>query len=266
MQNSSRILIKNANLRDLGGLKNKNGLTLKSKCLLRSGHLAELEKEEFTQFKDIGLKTIIDLRRPSEIEKYPTPQLKEIRTLNFSLSSDDNEFAVAANLLTGDETAPIDTKALMKKYFSESVDKNIDVYQKLFYELIDVKNFPLLFHCVAGKDRTGIVSTLILGLLDVDESVILEDYLLTNKLQKNRMGSRMLEIRDRLSKNPVNNSEEILEEKMEGIRMLLSAHEDFLTATLNGVHNRFDSWENFRINGLKIDDERFKKFKNFILT
>ncbi len=198
MDHSPKIIIPDANLRDIGGKKTQTGLEVKTGYLFRSGHLSELEKEDFNQFKNLQLKTIIDLRRPSEIEKYPTPNLKEVETLNFSVSSDDNEFAVAANFLNGEELPTEITGKIIEKYFKNSVTEKLDSYIPVFESLTNPDNFPLLFHCVAGKDRTGIVSAFLLGILDVDESVIIEDYLLTNKLREKEMRLKEKQIRDHL--------------------------------------------------------------------
>ena len=92
----------------------------------------------------------------------------------------------------------IDDKNANERYFKNSVNEKLDSYVPVFETLTDPNNFPLLFHCVAGKDRTGIVSAFLLGILNVDESVIIEDYLLTNKLRKREMELKEKEIRDRL--------------------------------------------------------------------
>ena len=187
MDHSPKIIIPDANLRDIGGKKTQTGMEVKTGYLFRSGHLSELEKEDFNRFKNLQLKTIIDLRRPSEIEKYPTPNLEEVETLNFSVSSDDNEFAVAANFIDRAQEPSEITGKIIEKYFKNSVTEKLDSYIPVFKSLTNTDNFPLLFHCVAGKDRTGIVSAFLLGILDVNESVIIEDYLLTNKLREKDM-------------------------------------------------------------------------------
>ena len=266
MDHSPKIIIPDANLRDIGGKKTQTGLEVKTGYLFRSGHLNELEKEDFNQFKNLQLKTIIDLRRPSEIEKYPTPNLKEVETLNFSVSSDDNEFAVAANFLNGEQLPTEITGKIIEKYFKNSVTEKLDSYIPVFESLTNPDNFPLLFHCVAGKDRTGIVSAFLLGILDVDESVIIEDYLLTNKLREKEMRLKEKQIRNHLVETTENGSEKLIEERMEIAQSLLYAKENFITSVFDEVKKSFGTWDSFRLNGLKISDERVKKLKNFLLT
>ena len=263
MDHSPKIIIPDANLRDMGGKKTQTGLEVKTGYLFRSGHLNELEKEDFNQFKNLQLKTIIDLRRPSEIEKYPTPNLDEVETLNFSVSSDDNEFTVAANFLDGEDIPTEMSGKIIEKYFKNSVSEKLDSYIPVFESLTNPDNFPLLFHCVAGKDRTGIVSAFLLGILDVNESVIIEDYLLTNKLREKEMQLKEKQIRDHLVENK---SEKLVEEYMDIAGSLLYAKESFITSVFEEVKRNFGTWDNFRLNGLKINNERFEDLKNFLLT
>jgi protein-tyrosine phosphatase len=263
VDHSPKIIIPNANLRDIGGKKTQTGLEVKTGYLFRSGHLNELEKEDFNQFKNLQLKTIIDLRRPSEIEKYPTPNLDEVETLNFSVSSDDNEFTVAANFLDGEDIPTEMSGKIIEKYFKNSVSEKLDSYIPVFESLTNPDNFPLLFHCVAGKDRTGIVSAFLLGILDVNESVIIEDYLLTNKLREKEMQLKEKQIRDHLVENK---SEKLVEEYMDIAGSLLYAKESFITSVFEEVKRNFGTWDNFRLNGLKINNERFEDLKNFLLT
>lgn len=266
MDHSPKIIIPDANLRDLGGKKTQNGLEVKTGYLFRSGHLSELEKEDFDQFKNLQLKTIIDLRRPSEIERYPTPGLEKVETLNFSVSSDDNEFAVAANFLNGEQLPSKITGEIIEKYFKNSVTEKLDSYIPVFESLTDTNNFPLLFHCVAGKDRTGIVSAFLLGILGVNESVIIEDYLLTNTLREKEMRLKEKQIRDHLIDSTDNESEKLIEERMEIAQSLLYAKENFMTSVFDEIKKNFGSWENFRLDGLKIKNERFEDLKNFLLV
>jgi protein-tyrosine phosphatase len=265
VNHSPKIIIPNANLRDLGGKKTQTGLRVKTGYLFRSGHLSDLEEEDFNHFKNLQLKTIIDLRRPSEIEKYQTPSLEKVKTLNLSVSSDDNEFAIAANFLNGEQLPTEITGKIIEKYFKNSVTVKLDSYIPVFESLTNPDNFPLLFHCVAGKDRTGIVSAFLLGILDIDESVIIEDYLLTNKLREKEMQLKEKQIRDHLVKTTENNSEKLIEERMEIAQSLLYAKENFITSVFDEVRKSFGTWDNFRLKGLKIDNERLEELKNFLL-
>ncbi len=266
MKDSSQIIISKANFRDLGGKNTKDGLNIRSGLIFRSGHLSDLTKKDFSRVENLQLKTILDLRRPSEIEKYPTPDFKKIRTLNFSVSSDDNEFAVAANFLSGQQLPTKNTGKIIEQYFRNSITEKLDSYVPVFESLTNYKNFPLLFHCVAGKDRTGIVSAFLLGILDVEESVIIDDYLLTNQLRKKEMQKREKQIKKHLIENSEKISQTEIEERMEIANSLLYAKENFITSAFTEIRRVFGTWEKFRLDGLKIDNKRFQELKKFLLV
>tara|TARA_B000000441_G_C21432564_1_gene172002 strand:- start:34 stop:327 length:294 start_codon:yes stop_codon:yes gene_type:complete len=96
--------------------------------------------------------------------------------------------------------------------------------------------------------------------------VIIEDYLLTNKLREKEMQLKEKQIRDHLVETTENSSETLIEERMEIAQSLLYAKENFITSVFDEVKKNFGNWDNFRLNGLKISDERVKKLKNFLLT
>ena len=96
--------------------------------------------------------------------------------------------------------------------------------------------------------------------------MIIEDYLLTNKLREKEMQLKEKQIRDHLVETTENSSETLIEERMEIAQSLLYAKENFITSVFDEVKKNFGNWDNFRLNGLKISDERVKKLKNFLLT
>ena len=74
------------------------------------------------------------------------------------------------------------------------------------------------------------------------------------------------QIRDHLVETTENSSETLIEERMEIAQSLLYAKENFITSVFDEVKKNFGTWDNFRLNGLKISDERVKELKNFLLT
>ncbi len=74
------------------------------------------------------------------------------------------------------------------------------------------------------------------------------------------------QIIDHLFETTENGSEKLIEERMEIAQSLLYAKESFITLIFDEVKKNFGTWDNFRLNGLKIDNERFKKLTDFLLT
>lgn len=154
------------NYRDLGGYPTLDGHTIKWRRLLRSGSLHRLTSQDLQYFSDMKLAKDIDLRSPRETKKEPdqVPGATEY---------------IANPIFSTDETRasqPISS-------FSDELnaDPNRDFFQQLLSAPADR---PVLFHCTAGKDRTGIGAYLLLNALEVQPDVIIKDYLLTNELVK----------------------------------------------------------------------------------
>ncbi len=190
------------NFRDLGGLKSADGRTIRSGRIFRSDELSRLSDADLLTLRSLPLLTIVDLRIEWEINRRPdrTPvSLHNRITCSMDTPAFMSAFAGRSggsldgvdpkirNLL-GDTDAKISTlstdqtrDAMMEMYENLVVEPHcLEVYRRIFTLLLEEHGTPLLFHCMAGKDRTGMVAALILFALGVDEETILEDYLLSN--------------------------------------------------------------------------------------
>ena len=99
------MLVAEANLRDLGDLPTTDGRTVRTGRLFRSGYLCDLQGSALATVEGLGLRTIIDLRRPDEIRNRPHPDFDGTEVVHVSVSADDNEFAVLANRMEVDPSA-----------------------------------------------------------------------------------------------------------------------------------------------------------------
>ena len=284
-----RVLIASANLRDLGGLATIDGQRIRTGRLFRSGHLSELDGAEADILGGLGLRTIIDLRRPSEVADFPTPDLDGVDRLWMSVSPEDSEFAVAANLLFGEQPERVDTAedsgfavatnllfgnqpeqvdiaTMLEGYFRNTVTNRLDGYRPVFEAATDPDRQPLLFHCMGGKDRTGFVAGVLLRLLGVGQEEVMADYLLTNEILGDRMARRADQARQRIAQQSGVEPDQVDERHLEGIRAMLYTRPSFLQASFDAVTDKFGTWETFRRDGLGIDDARFSAFLDAVLA
>jgi protein-tyrosine phosphatase len=155
------------NARDLGGYRTVDGHLTKWRSLLRSDDLAQLTPEGVQALAEFGVETVVDLRWGEEIELNPSPvtQSPHIRYVHKSLLSE----------------TPAQWRELIKQ--CEKEQWKCMVLEKAAVELADVLRViatappgPLLFHCVAGKDRTGIIAAVMLTIADVEPELIASDY------------------------------------------------------------------------------------------
>ena len=284
-----RVLIASANLRDLGGLATSDGQQVRAGRLFRSGHLSGLDRAEAAILDRLGLRTIIDLRRPSEVADFPTPDLDGVDRLWMSVSPEDSEFAVAANLLFGNQPEQVDTAedskfavaanllfgnqpeqvdiaTMLEGYFRNTVTNRLDGYRPVFEAATDPDRQPLLFHCMGGKDRTGFVAGVLLRLLGVGQEEVMADYLLTNEILGDRMARRADQARQRIAQRSGVEPDQVDERHLEGIRAMLYTRPSFLQASFDAVTDKFGTWETFRRDGLGIDDARFSAFLDAVVA
>ncbi len=168
------------NFRDLGGYKNLQGRAVKWRKLLRSGHLSALTDRDVEILQQIGVTEVHDFRRREEQERTPS------KPLAARLVADYEMYVGSLSLFweylgSGQLTAETAHNLVVSSY-RDCVEDVIPAYRKLFRHLLANRNNATLFHCSAGKDRTGMAAALILSALDVPRETIIEDYLLTRKL------------------------------------------------------------------------------------
>lgn len=158
------------NTRDLGGLPTRGGY-VKDGMVYRSGTFCYATADDTAKLGTLGLNTIIDLRTKREIEKKEGPDRlpsgSAIVTLHLPMAFKG------------------DTK--IGRYYSYALDNDKSI-GGFFHALATPKSYPLLYHCSAGKDRTGVLTALLLELLGTPRPIIMEDYL------ESRRNSKKLEV------------------------------------------------------------------------
>ncbi len=265
MSDDPRVRVAAANLRDLGGPTTVDGRRVRTGRLFRSGHLAELAPDERATVDGLGLRTVVDLRRPTEAEARPTPVLDEVEVIGLSVSTDDNEFAVAANTMLDPDAEPhgIDHIAA---YFRRLAHDRVDRYRPVLETVTDPDRHPVLFHCTAGKDRTGVVAAVLLRLLGVPDDQIAADYLLSNEVRRPWIEATEVDHRRRIADHLGVAVDEVPADRMGTSRALLWCHATYLEAVFAGIDERWGSFDAFVRDGLGLDDHRLAAFRDALLT
>jgi len=155
------------NLRDLGGHPTRDGAKTRSRSLLRADDLVQLTDAGMQALADYGVRTVIDLRWPGEVAARPHPVAGHatVRYHNISLLTNDE---MQWGSLTGECTKEM-WKCMVLEHTRPQLKEVLDV-------IADAPAEPLVFHCVAGKDRTGLIAALLLALADVEPDAIAADY------------------------------------------------------------------------------------------
>ncbi len=171
-----------ANFRDLGGYKTKEGKFIKWGQIFRSGNLSELTSADVTYLTSLPLKTIIDFR--TEEEKTQAPDIVPstvTKRLEYSVESGNTSTIqdFIDKMLAGEYEYVRQTMIESNAAF---VDTYQEVFKSFFAAISEEGNLPVVFHCTAGKDRAGFASAMFLSALGVERETIINDYLLTNTL------------------------------------------------------------------------------------
>lgn len=160
------------NFRDLGGYPTRDGRRVAWRRLFRSDDLSRLTAEDADRFATLGIRTVIDLRRPTEIA--------ELGRIPDFPGIDYRHIHLVHQLWPPSEHTEAAGRAayLLERYREMSVEAGDGIGAALCL-LAEADAAPLVVHCIAGKDRTGIVAALTLYLLGVDEETIARDYALS---------------------------------------------------------------------------------------
>lgn len=174
-----------SNFRDLGGYTGADARPVRWRRLFRSDHLAALTPQDAEVFTSLGVTRVFDFRGRDEraAVPYELPGVAQ-----HPLPIEPTVVQRMKDLLdAGQAVTPAHTVELMQETYRAFVHDNAARFAALFQHLLD-SDAPLVFHCTAGKDRTGFAAALILRALGVPHEVILRDYLLTNELYRRPPG------------------------------------------------------------------------------
>ena len=179
------------NFRTIGNIKNIDGRILKEGKFYRSAHLHQLKNKSIKEFQKLGIKEIIDLRNSKEISQKPDVIPQNIDYKNYSAFEDEgDQLDQAKKLVLKGKVKGSDADQRMLDFYKNYVTENPKIIKEIIREILDSEN-PVLYHCTAGKDRTGIITALILTILKFDKETIENDYLLSNNYHKQLVQKRL---------------------------------------------------------------------------
>lgn len=156
------------NARDLGGYPTTDGAETRWRSLLRADDLAQLTDEGVRAMAAFGIETVVDLRWPEEVATNPSPvgsRLPKVRYHQISLLA-----------RTEDEWNVLRDDCTKETWKCTVLDIARAELQRVLQVIASASPGPLLFHCYAGKDRTGVIAALLLAIADVRPEAIAHDY------------------------------------------------------------------------------------------
>lgn len=254
------------NLRDLGGYVNAQGRQIQWNRIFRSGELSDLGDTELAIVRGLGLKRFIDLRERLEIDRDGAdrtfPGNEEIYDLL--------EFNVGDPYLV---SAPVDPANPLSQllwdvrrvdypnWYVNILESNKEGIRQAFERFADPGQYPILFHCTQGKDRAGVLSALLLLLLEVPEDTIIEDYRLTCELTASDIEKKL----DLIGSILPNLSAAPPGITVEDWRPMLSCHEEAMENLIRYVGSRYGGIEGF-LESIGITSAQQEAIRTVLLT
>jgi len=169
-----------ANFRDLGGYPAADGHRLRWGRLFRADSLFKLTERDVAYLEALGLASVCDLRGVGELDEEPNPLAGRdaFRYRHDALGGHSVQPSVWRERFESGDLGDLDATWLARSY-CEMLDECAATFHGIVTSFAEADALPVVFHCTAGKDRTGILAALLLSWLGVPRSVVLADYALT---------------------------------------------------------------------------------------
>jgi len=220
------------NFRDLGGYRTADGRRVRWGRLFRADSLESLTGADLELLRLLGVRTVCDLRRDEERVEGPSRLIGEegIEIVPLPIGGLSAETRTIATRMVRGEVAEL-SAARMGEIYLEILEEYPAVWRVVVDRAAAEECLPLVVHCTAGKDRTGVASALILGVLGVEESEILDDYELSHRFHSAAVIAR---VKPRLESKGV---------EFAKVESYLAASAAVMAATLDGLRRRYGGVE-----------------------
>lgn len=249
------------NFRDMGGYAAKDGRMMRWGRIFRSGHLSDLTDECGMELLARDIETVIDFRSDREKERHPVHWPKSWIPDYHSISIGGNAAAWIQELYQRLSTTDFPAQELRDQFllaFRKIPIENADGLKKFFDTLIDDhKGNAVLFHCTAGKDRTGIAAALLMHTLGIDKTQIMGDFLLTNKAVD--LEGKSVEVAGWLSTKAGRSIEP------GDVLPLVGVEEAFLEESYAAITSHYGTIDAYLETALGVTSERREKLKELYL-
>jgi len=248
------------NLRDLGGIATKSGQQLVSDQLIRGDSLSKLTDADVDLLGMLSLRTVIDFRGLPEIARLGPDRLPpdaEAVDLPVDAADLDQFIGLVGHVgrqreLLGDGKAARFMERVNRDFVSNDTQR--EQFARALRLIADDARRPVLYHCTAGKDRTGWMTAILLTALDVPRETIMADYLATNDYvwpayEKQLHPLAMLHQLD-----------------LNVFKPLLVQDPAYLNAGFDEVTIRYGTFENFLADGLGFGADDTERLRSVLLA
>lgn len=233
-----------SNFRDLGGYPTQNEMHVKWGHIFRSADVSKLTDNDVKTLCDLHLATVCDLRGPNELKANPDRLPAGIQYVNLPSGSENTRVNMNYGKMNGD--------SMIREYYIKT-DHLKAKYKPMFEQLLALPNDKsLMFHCTAGKDRTGMGAALVLSALGVDRKYIVADYAATNIFWKDAR-EKMLSA---MTQRGLDTS---------SMKPMLAANPAYIATFFNTIEIKYGSMDKFLANEMELSADKIVKLKELYL-
>ena len=229
------------NFRDAGGYATCDDGRLHWRRLYRSGHLAGLCEADFRALEQLNLDLVVDLRREDEQRREPSRLPVGVEVLSARITPGSQASAMYANSRAIDSGEAM--FAFMCEINRQFVVSQTDAYRDVFAAILDRGAERLLFHCSAGKDRTGFAVAMLHLALRVPVASLREDYLLSRRYYDPKV-----ELPKARRKYPVDHLADAQ------LLPMLRVDDAYLDSALAAIEEHYGDAETYLAEGLGLDE------------
>ena len=250
------------NFRQLGGYQNEAGRSIKWNKLIRSGKLANLSKSDLALLEQLNVKFDVDFRSPEEKHEAPdlVPSTAEYIFDPVFEIDETQSTKQTRDLSNKMKTNPLTGKNEMIRVYQDIIKKSHTqkAYRRFFDILLsnDQESDSLLFHCTAGKDRTGMGAIFLMSALDIPEDTIKADYLLTNRVAADFQRNVVMDLK--LKHEP--------SAYIQSIKALQSVQIAYYNAAMDEIKQIAGSMKQYLHDYLELSDSEVRDLKEIYLT
>lgn len=253
-----------SNFRDLGGYPAAGGKHVKWGVIYQSNHLTDLTTADYRYLEALGIHLVCDFRTAGERERAPTrwagaaPSFLWAPVLTEQALSRVTEASSPVDFQRRVAEAQGPTDAQLSMAYERFVVDNPEPYSQLLHHVV-AGDMPAVFHCTAGRDRTGVGAAILLTALGVPWDVVVQDYLLTDRywLDDKAVEQRRMDVQKTYSLPALPDAA--------AVRALYRLHAETMEATFATIRKAYGSFEKFLGDKLKMSPEDLAQLRARLL-
>lgn len=245
------------NFRDLGGYKTTDGKTVKWGLIYRSDKLSDLSSDDEFYLDRLGLTRIVDFRSIKERESAPDriAPASSIAIQQVPIKVTGADFDLIKSKIESGDLQENELSALLVQANRELVEQYTLIYRAWIQSILADNGLPMVFHCTAGKDRTGFAAAIVLLAVGVPKETVMADYLATNAYTADQIDKTVNVVK----------WASLFQADAEALRPILGVEERYLNEAFLAIEEHYGSIENYLEAGLGLTPEKREQLKAILL-